>query len=133
MFNKDKIQELLDKKGWTKYRLAKESNLGQSTIHEIMSGKKKSPTSNTLHKIATALGVSIEYFFDNSTQENIIPTALPETFDSPQQAMEFILSQPTIMGYGGFDINKMNEEEIINFANELLSLIKIIAPKYNKN
>lgn len=40
MFNKEIIQNLMDSKGWTKYRLAKEAGLGQSTVHEIMSGKK---------------------------------------------------------------------------------------------
>lgn len=66
MFNKEVIEHLLLKKGWTKYRLAKEANLGQSTVHEIMSGKKKSPNSLTLQKLANALDVSVDAFFDES-------------------------------------------------------------------
>lgn len=67
MFNKDNIERLLLEKGWTKYKLAKESHLGQSTIHEIISGKKKTPNSTTLQKMAAALDVSIEAFFDDGS------------------------------------------------------------------
>src|SRR3712207_1699941 len=71
MFNKDKLKNLMLKRGWTKYRLAKEANLGQSTVHEIISGKKKTPTSTTLSKLADALNVSVNDFFDNeNSKEN---------------------------------------------------------------
>ncbi|APQ72019.1 hypothetical protein CF070_12425 [Clostridium botulinum] len=53
-------------------------------------------------------------------------------FTTPQAAMQFILKQPSIMGFGGFDTNKMTDEEIIEFANELLNLLKMLGPKYNK-
>ncbi|WP_346961585.1 helix-turn-helix transcriptional regulator [Clostridium sp.] len=72
MFNKENVENLMNEKGWTKYRLAKEANLGQSTVHEIMSGKKKTPTSTTLQKLADALGVTVSAFFDNETTENAL-------------------------------------------------------------
>ncbi|NFB30180.1 XRE family transcriptional regulator [Clostridium botulinum] len=53
-------------------------------------------------------------------------------FTSPQEAMKFILEQPSIMGYGGFDTSKMSDQDIIDFANELLNIIKMLGPKYNK-
>lgn len=71
MFNKENVENLMNKKGWTKYRLAKEANLGQSTVHEIMSGKKKTPTSTTLQKLADALGVTVNAFFDKESTEII--------------------------------------------------------------
>ncbi|XZJ78252.1 helix-turn-helix domain-containing protein [Clostridium perfringens] len=70
MFNKEIIQNLMDSKGWTKYRLAKEAGLGQSTVHEIMSGKKKSPNAKTLQKLATALGVTVDTFFNDDSIPN---------------------------------------------------------------
>ena len=70
MFNKEIIQNLMDSKGWTKYRLAKEAGLGQSTVHEIMSGKKKSPNAKTLQKLATALGVTVDTFFNDDSSPN---------------------------------------------------------------
>lgn len=53
-------------------------------------------------------------------------------FTTPQAAMQFILKQPSVMGYGGFDTDKMTNEDIIAFANELLNLLKMLGPKYNK-
>lgn len=54
----EKIEELLKEKGWTKYRLAKESGLPQSTITSLLSGRVKNPSAESLIKIANALGVS---------------------------------------------------------------------------
>jgi transcriptional regulator with XRE-family HTH domain len=53
-----KIEELMNEKGWTKYRLAKESGLPQTTITSLFSGRVKSPSTETLSKIAAALGVN---------------------------------------------------------------------------
>jgi transcriptional regulator with XRE-family HTH domain len=60
------------------------------------------------------------------------PTTNEYQFKTPQEAMEFILKQPAIMGYGGFNINKMTDEEIMDFANELLRQMEIISYKYKK-
>jgi transcriptional regulator with XRE-family HTH domain len=64
MFNRKKIEHYMNLKDWTKYRLAKEAGIGQSTLHEILSGKKTSPNANTLSKIAAALNVRVDDFFD---------------------------------------------------------------------
>ncbi len=53
-------------------------------------------------------------------------------FNNAEEAMKFILKQPSIMGYGGFDASKMSDDEIVEFANELLNLLKMLGPKYNK-
>lgn len=53
-------------------------------------------------------------------------------FESAEAAMQFILKQPAIMGFGGFDTTKMSDDEIIEFANELLNQMKLISYKYKK-
>ncbi len=53
-------------------------------------------------------------------------------FKTAESAMKFILQQPSIMGFGGFDASKMSDQDIIDFANELLNIIKMLGPKYNK-
>lgn len=80
MFNKDNVEKLMCEKGWTKYRLAKEARLGQSTVHEILSGKKKTPSATTLQKLATALDTTVDAFFDNNTQENNSKINAPEEY-----------------------------------------------------
>lgn len=80
MFNKNNIEKLMCEKGWTKYRLAKEARLGQSTVHEILSGKKKTPSATTLQKLATALDTTVDAFFDNNTPENNSEINAPEEY-----------------------------------------------------
>lgn len=83
MFNKDNVEKLMQAKGWTKYRLAKESGLGQSTVHEILSGKKKTPNASTLQKMAMALDVTVDVFFDDDSNSNTIErNNTEEKFDS---------------------------------------------------
>lgn len=53
-------------------------------------------------------------------------------FKTPEAAMTFILKQPSIMGFGGFDASKMSDDEIMEFANELLNQLKLLGYKYNK-
>jgi len=36
------------------------------------------------------------------------------------------------MGFGGFDINKMEDGEIVEFANELLRQLQLLSYKYKK-
>lgn len=92
MFNKDIIIELLNERGWTPYRLCQESKMAQSTLSDILTGKRKNPTARTLQKIATALGVSVDIFFTNDgfnstesveTEKNIETESAPKKF-SPE-------------------------------------------------
>lgn len=53
-------------------------------------------------------------------------------FNSAEEAMKFILKQPAIAGYGGFDPDKMSDDEIMDFANELLNQLKLLGYKYKK-
>lgn len=55
-----------------------------------------------------------------------------DSFETPEEAMKFILMQPSIMGFGGFDTNTMSDDELIEFANELLNQLKILSYKYKK-
>lgn len=66
MFKKEKIIAELDKKGWSRYKLCKESNMAQSTLSDILGGKNVSPKTNTLQRIANALEVPINTFFDDT-------------------------------------------------------------------
>lgn len=106
------------------------TGLSKSTISEI-ENDKSSPTAETLQKIANALDVTVDTFFKDDDHDESLSQQNIE-FTTPQEAMEFILKQPSIMGYGGFDINKMNDEEIVEFANELLRQLQLISYKYKR-
>ncbi|KNF09855.1 putative transcriptional regulator [Gottschalkia purinilytica] len=67
MFKKELVLSIMESKGWTKYRLAKEAGLAHSTLHDIISGKNVSPTARTLQKLADALNVSIDELMEDES------------------------------------------------------------------
>ncbi|WP_315074207.1 helix-turn-helix transcriptional regulator [uncultured Clostridium sp.] len=70
MFNKDLVIKAIENKEWSKYKLCKEANLSQSTLSDILTGKNKNPRMDTIQKIATALNVSVDTFFDDTYNLN---------------------------------------------------------------
>lgn len=70
MFNKYLVIKAIENKGWSKYKLCKEANLSQSTLSDILTGKNKNPRMDTIQKVATALNVSVDTFFDDADNLN---------------------------------------------------------------
>lgn len=137
-----KIRELRKLQKLSLRSLAEKAGISKSTLSDI-ENSNTSPTTSTLNKLANALDVQVEDLFksdeemwDTTMDTNQIKeeVGLYETgeFTTPEAAMKFILKQPAIMGYGGFDTNKMSDEEIVEFANELLNQMKLISYKYKK-
>lgn len=63
-----RLNAVLEKKGWTKYRLAKESGIHESTLTNIFY-RDTVPTLATIEAICRALGISLADFF---TDEDLI-------------------------------------------------------------
>ena len=58
--NTDKIIKIMEEKNITLYRLSKMTNLNESNLGKIMSGKTKDPRISYVKAIADALEVSID-------------------------------------------------------------------------
>lgn len=58
----ENLKELLNKRGWSEYRLAAESDLSQSTISNIFN-RDSIPSIPTLEIICNTLGISLAQFF----------------------------------------------------------------------
>ena len=58
----EKIEQKAKEKGWTLYRLAKESGITLSLIYTLKNSKSKTVTWDTMVKISNALGVSLDDF-----------------------------------------------------------------------
>ena len=59
-----RILELCNKKGYSVNKLAKISNVKQSTLDNIVRGITKNPGVATLHKLALALNMTFAEFLD---------------------------------------------------------------------
>lgn len=119
--------------GLTLEQVAQYVGVGKSTVRKWETGYIKNMRRDKLAKLAEILNVSpidlmdVEYSDDNLT--NVEP---PSFFETAQKALEFILSQPAVSHMGGYDLNTMTDEEIIEFAEEIQRMIQLVALKYKK-
>lgn len=66
-----RLNEIIEKKGITKYRLAKESGVPHATLNDLCSGKTRIEkcSAETLYKLAQALNVPMEAFMEESAEK----------------------------------------------------------------
>ena len=65
-----RIRELMEQRGWSEYRLAKESGLSQSTISNMFS-RNTMPSISTLEVICDAFGLTLAQFFSEGEQAEL--------------------------------------------------------------
>lgn len=64
---KQRITELMQRHGWSEYRLAKESGLSISTISNMFN-RNTLPSISTLQVICDSFGISLAQFFSEGTE-----------------------------------------------------------------
>ena len=75
-----KLRQLMSERGWTAYRLAKESGLSESTLANIFKRNTVSSIS-TLEAVCAAFGISLAQFFAEQDLVELTPE-LKELFDN---------------------------------------------------
>ena len=75
----ERLRALLDARGWSEYRLAKESNLSESTIMNIFR-RNATPSIPTLEAICRGLGITLAQFFAEGEMVELTPD-LKQLFD----------------------------------------------------
>jgi len=129
----DRLKKLRKEKNILQKDLASALKLSVSTIGMYEQGRRD-PDTETLSSIAEYFDVSIDYLLGNTNVRNSYKEkpSIPEEFENPEEAVKFLLEQNVIMGFGGFDVNKMSDEEVLEFANELLNHLRLLSYKYRK-
>ena len=74
-----KLRQLMSERGWTAYRLAKESGLSESTLANILK-RNTVPSISTLEAVCAAFGISLAQFFAEQDMVELTPE-LKELFD----------------------------------------------------
>ncbi|MCH5278239.1 MAG: helix-turn-helix transcriptional regulator [Christensenellaceae bacterium] len=59
-----RIRELMEERGWSGYKLAKEANLSHSTVSNIFN-RNNAPTLPTIEAVCRAFGLTLEQFFSD--------------------------------------------------------------------
>ncbi|CUU47300.1 helix-turn-helix domain-containing protein [Clostridium beijerinckii] len=136
----ENIKKIRESKNIGVNELSRLSGVNASYISALERDEKKNPSVMILNKLANALGIAVDDIMksesnideesSNIHEESI--TYETDEFKTAEAAMKFILKQPAIMGFGGFDANKLSDEEIVQFANELLSQLQLLGLKYKK-
>jgi len=75
----ERLQRMMDARGWTKYRIAKESGLTESTIANIYR-RNAIPSIATLESICNGFGITLSQFFADDEMVELTPE-LKAVFD----------------------------------------------------
>ncbi len=75
----ERLRELLDKSGWTEYRLSKNSGLSQSTLANIFK-RNTIPSIKTIEAICNGFGITLAQFFSDGEMVELTPE-LKELFE----------------------------------------------------
>ena len=76
----EKLQQLLDEHGWTRYRLSKESGLSEETLTNIFK-RGSIPSIYTLQSICNGFKITLSQFFAENEMIEVTPE-LKELFDN---------------------------------------------------
>lgn len=128
------MQEFADKAGLSKGFISQIEN----DFRNNKTNKKMTPSLANVKKLAFACDMSVSDFLNTvDTEISLIkedPDDDPQQmrpvfpdFKTPQEAVRFLLEQPLIADFGGYDIDAMSDEEIIAFANEIAGMIQFAA------
>lgn len=69
MDTQKRIRQLMEERGWTDYRLAKESGLSHSTVTNMFN-RNNAPTLPTLEAVCKAFGITLAQFFSEGNEPN---------------------------------------------------------------
>lgn len=119
------FNELCENSGKNNSEIARGLEVDKATISRWRSGER-SPKLSTLAMIADYFNINIQILTRSKQhpEENLNSDF---EFTSAEDAMRFIIEQPMIAAYGGYDLDHMNDDEVIQFANTVLDLLKVAA------
>jgi transcriptional regulator with XRE-family HTH domain len=86
-----KIQKLLEQRGWTLYKLSKETNIPYSSLHSLFE-KNNQPTISSLEKICAGFHISMSEFFSDE------PPYREETYALSAEEKEIIQAVKSMSG-----------------------------------
>ena len=130
----ENIRRLRKAKGLSQEELAEKTGYtDRSSIAKIEKGDVDLPQSK-IQLFADVLGVTPQYLMGYTNKSENVSSSQPTevvinvpVFTTAQEAISFILRQPLVADYGGYDLSKMSDDDIIAFANEIAGMIQYAA------
>ncbi len=126
----ERIKEIRKSKKISVESLAKELGVSKTTIYRYEDSTIEKIPVGIFDRLCVLLDVTPAQLMGNTMSAD--KPELPTAFINPQDAMEFIIKTPTIAAYGGYDLDNMSDETIVEFANEILQQLRIVSYKYKR-
>ena len=128
----NRIKMLRKEKKYTVCWVAERLGVSPSTLYRYENASIEKIPIKIFDRLCDILEVEPSVLMGNDsvymaeTQEK----PLPDSFDNAQEAIEFMLRLPTLAAYGGYNPDRMSEETIVAFANEILQQLALVSYKY---
>lgn len=89
---KERINELLEDYGWSRYRLAKESGVSASTIKSLFS-KDNAPSFATLEALCKGMNITLSEFFaeDSESEQRMFAARYNSLTDKQRQIIDDLI------------------------------------------
>lgn len=132
-----KLKELRLSAGLTQEELANilnqnyKLNESKATISQFENNKRV-PDLDRIVNIADFFGVSLDTLACRTTNESEKSVKNSLFFSTPQEALSFILKQEMIADYGGYDLDAMSDDEIMEMAEDVADMLRIVSRKHKK-
>lgn len=137
----DRLKELRIERRLTQEQLADKFFLNKSSISRY-EREQQVPELELLQQIADFFTVTTDYLLGNSDIRNPyisvniksngeLQDIIPEEFTNADEARAYV-NKHQIFGSGGFDADRLDDDEILEFANALLEQMKMVSYKYKK-
>lgn len=127
------IQSLRERLGISQKELADKIDISYSVMNRIESGER--PTRDAeIKRIAKALDVSPNYLLGVSSDKErkyMNHYEIPSEFMDPEEARNYI-AKHKMFGSNQLDLDLLDDDEILEFANAMLEQIKIVSYKFKK-
>lgn len=135
---KERLKKLRISKELTQKQLADILHMQNTAISKYELGERK-PDQEILMQLANFFDVSVDFLLGNSDIRNPYKDdskskeeyIFPEEFTNPGEARAYV-NKHQIFGSGGFDSDKLDDDEILEFANALLEQMKMVSFKFKK-
>lgn len=68
----------------------------------------------------------------HSEKEEFSIEDLPEFFETATEAKDFVFNKTRVFGFNGLDVTKLSDDELLMYANSILSTVKMLSRRLNK-
>ncbi len=124
-----RLKKLRERNKLSQVELANIMNVSNGSISKWERGERQ-PDYNTLKRLSEYFNVSTDYLVGKSNAiQNYTDSP---NFTTPQEALSFILKQDMIADYGGYDLETMSDDEIMEMAEDIADMLRIVSRKHKK-